>query len=93
MRKFEAIYRHGTMFAPKQSSHQKEAMGKERLKNVNHELVQATYRPIWTIRLPGWMQRRIGPTIEIYLNLELPIAMVPCLHQSNIHIKRKIWGG
>ena len=29
---------------------------------------------------------------EIYVNSGLPIATVPCLHQSNVHIKRKLWG-
>ena len=29
-------------------------------------------------------------TMEICGNLGLPIAMVPCLHQSNAYIKRKL---
>ena len=29
--------------------------------------------------------------MEICVNSGLPIAMVPCLHQSNVHVKRKQW--
>ena len=36
------------------------------------------------------MQRCIGPTMEICGNSGPPIAMVPCLHQINVYIKRKL---
>ena len=36
------------------------------------------------------MEGSIWPRIEIYVNSGLPIAMVPCLHQSNVYIKRKL---
>ena len=32
----------------------------------------------------------IGPRTEICGNSGLPFAMVPCLHQSNVYIKRKL---
>ena len=33
---------------------------------------------------------RIGPTMKICGSLGLPIAIVPCLHRSNVYIKRKL---
>ena len=47
-------------------------------------------KPVRACRLPGC---RIGPTMEICVNFGLPIAMVPCLHQSNFYIKWKLWQG
>ena len=41
-------------------------------------------------KLPGFMQRRIGPTVQICVNSGLPFSMGPCLHQSNLYIKRKL---
>ena len=32
----------------------------------------------------------IGPRTESLVNLDGPMAMVPCLHQGNIYIKRKL---
>ena len=39
---------------------------------------------------PGFMQRRIWPTVQICGFSGLPFAMVPCLHQCNLDIKRKL---
>ena len=36
------------------------------------------------------MQRHIGPGKEIFGNSGLPIAKVPCLHQRNVYIERKL---
>ena len=36
-----------------------------------------------TFKVPGSMQRGIGPPVEICGNSGLPFAMVPSLHQSN----------
>ena len=33
----------------------------------------------------------IGPRMETCVNWGGPIAMVPCLHQDNVYIKRKLW--
>ena len=32
----------------------------------------------------------IGPSMESCINCDAPISMVPCLHQGNIYIKRKL---
>ena len=39
------------------------------------------------------MQRRIGQSMEILVIYWLPIAMVPCLYQCNLYIKRmlRVW--
>ena len=39
---------------------------------------------------PGFMQRRLGSTVQIYRSSGLIFAMVPFLHQCNIYIKRKL---
>ena len=59
-------------------------------KNVNLESVQNAHRPIRGRKLSGFVKRRIRPKMEICENSGLPIATVPCLHQSNVHIKRKL---
>ena len=43
-----------------------------------------------TFKVPGSMQRGIGPPVEICGNSGLPFTMVPFLHQSNIYIKWKL---
>ena len=43
-----------------------------------------------TCKLPRVLLRHIGPTTEIFGNSGLPIALVSWLHQSNVHIKRKL---
>ena len=57
-------------------------------KNVIALSVQKTYWSIRACKLAAFMQRQIGPTMEIWGNSGLPITMVPCLHQSNVHTKR-----
>ena len=41
-------------------------------------------------KLHGFMQRRMGPSVQICGKSGLPFAEVPCLHQSNLHMKRKV---
>ena len=41
-------------------------------------------------KLPGFMQRRMGPSVQICGKSGLSFAEVPCLHQSNLHMKRKL---
>ena len=41
-------------------------------------------------KIPMFRTLRIGPPIENGVNSGGPIAMVPCLHQGNIDIKRKL---
>ena len=43
-----------------------------------------------TFKVYGFMKRRTGPTLRIFVNSGLPFAMVPHLHQRNIYIKRKL---
>ena len=52
--------------------------------------VQKPHFAALTCKEPGSMQRRIGPTVQICGNSGLAIAMVPCLHQWNAYIKRKL---
>ena len=48
-----------------------------------HLLVRAS-------KLPGFMQRRMGPSVQICGKSGLSFAEVPCLHKSNLHMKRKL---
>ena len=41
-------------------------------------------------KLSRLMGDGIGPRTEIYVNMGGLVAMVPCLHQGNVHIKRKL---
>ena len=59
-------------------------------KNVILISVRNAHFEVWACKEPGLMQRRIGPTVQICGNSELPIAIVPCLHQCNVYIKRKL---
>ena len=43
-----------------------------------------------TFKVPGSMQRGIGPSVAICGNSVLPFSKVLSLHQSNIYMKRKI---
>ena len=63
-------------------------------KNVICFSVQTPYRPVRACKLHRFVQRRIGPSLNFWGNSFVPIAMVPCLHQGNIDIKRKlrVWG-
>ena len=46
------------------SLHQKEAIRME-LKNVNPQSVQKAYKHVRAGKLPGYLHRRVRPTIEI----------------------------
>ena len=59
-------------------------------KNVFHSLVKKTHLSEWACKLPWFMERSTRPRMEICVNSGLPIAMVSCLHQSNVYIKRKL---
>ena len=52
--------------------------------------VQIKYKPLRGFKLPAFMYHHIGPIMQISEISRLPFAMVPCLHQSNICIKRKL---
>ena len=90
LRKFWATYRHGTMFCTKAMFISKLSYAKGQPKNVNLVSVLVAHRPVQAYKLPYFMQRRIGPTMEIYGNSGLLIILVLCLHQSNVHIRSKL---
>ena len=52
--------------------------------------MQQLHLPVRDIKLPRLMQPRTGPRTEICEKPVLPFAMVPCLHQSNVYIKRNL---
>ena len=86
--KFGYTFCHGTVFAPKQSLYQKEATGIEtpkmyssrRCKNLTCAELQTTPSHVCQYRAEN----------EICGIPGLPLPMVPCLHQSNVYIKRKL---
>ena len=52
--------------------------------------MQNPHSAVRACKHPGFMQRRIWPTVQFCGNSGLPFAMVPCLHQCNVDIKRKL---
>ena len=42
------------------------------------------------VKIPCLEGGRTGPSTESCINCDGPISMVPCLHQGNIYIKRKL---
>ena len=60
------------------------------LKNVMPYLVQKPYLAVWDHKLPCFMGVCIRQRMEICKTLGLSIPMVPRLHQSSAHIKRKL---
>ena len=48
------------------------------------------HRPVRDRKLPMFRTLRIGPSMEYCGNSCEPIAMVPCLHQGDVYIKRKL---
>ena len=59
-------------------------------KNVMPQSVQKLYLAVRDHKLPHFMAVCIGQRMEICEISGLPIPMVPHLHQSNAHIKRKL---
>ena len=59
-------------------------------KNVISLLVQKPHGSVRAWKPPRLMQLWIGPTIEICGDSGNSIAMVQCLHQSNVYMKRKL---
>ena len=57
-------------------------------KNVNAKSVQKAHKPVRVGKVSGFMQRRIGPAMEICVQSGLTMGMVPCLYQSNVSIKK-----
>ena len=88
--KLGATFRLGTVFAPMQYLNEKEATGMESPKNVILVSVQYAHLAVRTLKVAGFRHRGIGPTVRICENSGLPFALVPCLHQCNIYMKRKL---
>ena len=59
-------------------------------KNVLSKWVQIPYLPLRGSNVPRFKGGSIGPRMEICEISALPIPMVPRLHQSNGHIKKKL---
>ena len=59
-------------------------------KNEIYQSVQKPHRPVRVNKLPRVFHRSIGQAIEIFKISGLPNDMVPCLHQCNVYIKRKL---
>ena len=68
----------------------KGSYGNGKAKNAILVLVQKAHLAVRACKLPGFMQRRMGPSVQICGKSGLSFAEVPCLHQSNLHIKRKL---
>ena len=52
--------------------------------------MQKPLLPVRAVKLSRLKEGSIGSRAETCLNWGGPITMVPCLHQSNIYIKRKL---
>ena len=52
--------------------------------------MQKALLPVRAVKLPRLKGVGIGPGTETCVHWGGPIAMVPCLHQENIYIKRKL---
>ena len=59
-------------------------------RNVFLWMVQNPLLPVRAVKLLRLKGVGTGPRTETSLNCGGPIAMVPCLHQGNIYIKRKL---
>ena len=59
-------------------------------KKVFFQSLQKPHLPVRDSKRPPIKQVSVVPTTEIWGNTGLPFAMVPCLHQGNICIKRKL---
>ena len=58
--------------------------GEGKPKNLNPESVQKAYTPVRVCKLPGFMQRRVGPTIGICNLVPRPPPFLPfvCVHNT-----------
>ena len=61
-----------------------------RAQQCNFLVSTKAHRPVRVNKLPRVLQRRTWQAIESFKISGLPIAMVPCLHQCNVYIVRKL---
>ena len=59
-------------------------------RNVFSLSVQKSLLSVRAVKLPCLMRVGVGPRMQTCVNLGGPIALVPCLYQGNIYVKRKI---
>ena len=59
-------------------------------RNVFFSSVQKPLLPVLDVKLPHLKGIGIGPRTKTCVNWGRPITMVPCLHQGNLYIKRKL---
>ena len=52
--------------------------------------MKTPYRPVRVFKLHRFTLRRLARQWNFYGIWGIPIAMVPCLHQSNNYIKKKL---
>ena len=88
LRKFGAPYRvsTNTMFISKCSYKEGQP------ENIILMWVQRAHNPVRAVKVTAFWLHRIWVIVEIYVNSRHPIATIRCLHQSNVHTKRKLWG-
>ena len=82
--------RHGTVFAPRQYLYKNKATGMESREMYFPYSVQKLLLPVQVIKLLRIKGVGVGSRTVTCVNWGGPIAMVPCLHQGNIYIKRKL---
>ena len=88
LRKVGWTYCHGTVFAPRQYLYVNKVTGMERQEIYSpHRCKNLTCAGCQTTPSQGV---GIGLRTETYVKWSGPNAMVPCLHQENIYIKRKL---
>ena len=88
--KLGRTYGHGTVFAPRKYLHQKEATGMERPEMYSVIRCNNPTCLCGAVKVPRLEGGSIGPSTESCINCDGPISMIPCLHQGNIYIKRKL---
>ena len=86
--KFGTIYRHGTV-CTKAIFISKGSYGYGESRNVFLWSVQKPLLPVMAVKLLRLKGGGIGPRTETCVNSGGSIALVPCVHQGNIHIKRQ----
>ena len=79
------------MLAPRQYLYQKESTGLERPEMYAPNRCKNPSYQCGSVTLPHLKGVGIGPKTDTCVNCGGPIAMVPCFHQGNIYIKRKLW--
>ena len=83
-------YRHGTVFAPRKYVHQKEATDMKSPEMCSSSRCKKPSYQCGPSKLTHLKGVGIGPVMETCVNWVGPIAMVSCLHQGNIYIKRNL---